>query len=334
MKFVTFTHDSDCRLGLLYPKDETLVIDLRRAAVGLLNAQKTSAGDDSALCSMQGFIEAGERGLDIAREVADSAGAQDPWVVELATTNLRAPIPQPVQFRDCLLFEEHLVNSFAGLRKARADQMPDPAAALREFEEKGLYQVPKVWYQFPLYYKVNRFSFIGPNQDIEWPSYSELLDYELEYACVLSEQLKNASPEDAERAIFGYTIYNDVSARDTQSREMEGLLGPSKGKDFDTGNVIGPCIVTKDAFNPADSRMIARINGSVVCEGNTGSARWSFPEVIVHASRSETLMPGEFFGSGTVGGGCGLETGKFLSPGDVIELEVEGIGVLANRVVR
>jgi 2-keto-4-pentenoate hydratase/2-oxohepta-3-ene-1,7-dioic acid hydratase in catechol pathway len=125
-----------------------------------------------------------------------------------------------------------------------------------------------------------------------------------------------------------------VSARDVQSVEMQASLGPSKGKDFDTGNILGPCIVTADSVDADDMTMIARINGEEWCRGNSGSAHWTFAEVIAHASKSETLVPGECIGSGTVGGGCGLEHGRFLNPGDVIELEVSGIGTLRNRIVR
>jgi 2-keto-4-pentenoate hydratase/2-oxohepta-3-ene-1,7-dioic acid hydratase in catechol pathway len=335
MKLVTFVDASglDC-LGVLHPEDEQRVIDLRQEAAIAPISLRNAALRPGALDSLQQFIEAGDAALALAREIVASTSPDAAQLLSASGLKLRAPIPQPVQFRDCLLFEEHLVNSFAALRQTLADQAPDPVAALQEFEARGLYRVPQVWYEMPVYYKVNRFSFIGPGDQIVWPSYTERLDYELEYACVLSRKLKDATLEEAESAIFGYTIFNDVSARDIQSREMQAQLGPAKGKDFDTGNIIGPCIVTKDAFDPRNARMSARINGQLVCEGNTGTARWSFPQVIVHASRSETLMPGEFFGSGTVGGGCALENGRFLAPGDVIEFEVEGIGILRNTVVR
>jgi 2-keto-4-pentenoate hydratase/2-oxohepta-3-ene-1,7-dioic acid hydratase in catechol pathway len=232
------------------------------------------------------------------------------------------------------MFEEHLLNSYAMLRKTLAEQEADPEAALAEYEAKGVYRIPSVWYDIPVYYKANRFSFIGHDEDIIWPEYSEKLDFELEYACVLNSYTKDVSLEEAKKRIFGYTIFNDVSARDVQSVEMQASLGPSKGKDFDTGNILGPCIVTADSVDADDMTMIARINGEEWCRGNSGSAHWTFAEVIAHASKSETLVPGECIGSGTVGGGCGLEHGRFLNPGDVIELEVSGIGTLRNRIVR
>jgi 2-keto-4-pentenoate hydratase/2-oxohepta-3-ene-1,7-dioic acid hydratase in catechol pathway len=115
---------------------------------------------------------------------------------------------------------------------------------------------------------------------------------------------------------------------------MEGRLGPAKGKDFDTANVMGPCLVTSDEIpDPYNLTMIARVNGEEWGRGNSGSMYWKFEDLISYISRSETLYPGEFLGSGTVGNGCGLEHLRFIKPGDVIELEVERIGVLRNRVV-
>ena len=115
---------------------------------------------------------------------------------------------------------------------------------------------------------------------------------------------------------------------------MAGQLGPAKGKDFDTGNAMGPWLVTADEVaNPYDLTMIARVNGEEWSRGNSGAMQHKFEDILAHASNEETLMAGEFFGSGTVGGGCGLELGRFLKPNDIVELEIEGLGVLRNRVV-
>ena len=135
--------------------------------------------------------------------------------------------------------------------------------------------------------------------------------------------------------IFGYTIFNDFSARDAQRIEMEGRLGPAKGKSFDGGNVMGPWIVTPDEIgDPYHLKMEARVNGEIRSKGVTEGMLFSFEEIIAHVTQDETLMPGEFIGSGTVGNGCGLELGWFLEHGDTIELEVEKIGILKNRVER
>jgi 2-keto-4-pentenoate hydratase/2-oxohepta-3-ene-1,7-dioic acid hydratase in catechol pathway len=331
MKLITFEVPSGAlKLGALRDDSEGLIIDLAAGAldIGLEN---------SSLASMLSLIEAGPGGSQIASEVVDAAKMMQhrEWAgISPSSIKWKSPLPVPPQLRDCLMFEEHLLNSYAMLRKTLAEQEADPEAALAEYEAKGVYRIPSVWYDIPVYYKANRFSFIGHDEDIIWPEYSEKLDFELEYACVLNSYTKDVSLEEAKKRIFGYTIFNDVSARDVQSVEMQASLGPSKGKDFDTGNILGPCIVTADSVDADDMTMIARINGEEWCRGNSGSAHWTFAEVIAHASKSETLVPGECIGSGTVGGGCGLEHGRFLNPGDVIELEVSGIGTLRNRIVR
>jgi 2-keto-4-pentenoate hydratase/2-oxohepta-3-ene-1,7-dioic acid hydratase in catechol pathway len=154
-------------------------------------------------------------------------------------------------------------------------------------------------------------------------------------AVIIGRRGTDIPEERAREYIFGYTILNDFSARDIQGEEMSVGLGPAKGKDFRTGTVLGPWIVTADELtDPYNLRMTVRVNGEVWSEGHSGTIYWRFEQMIAHASRSETLYPGEVFGSGTVGRGCGLELGRWLKPGDVVELEIEGIGVLRNRVVR
>ena len=331
MRLITYEDASrNPVLGALHPHNAGSIIDLRAGAKALGLATEP-------LATMLALIESGPSGLDAAREIEAAAIGKDdqPWAAIAASSiKWKSPLPIPPQFRDCLMFEEHLQNSWNMLRKTLADKEADPVAALADYEARGVYTIPKVWYDIPVYYKANRFSFIGHEEDVIWPRYSDKLDFELEYACVLNDFVKDATVEDAASKIFGYTIFNDISARDTQSVEMQAQLGPSKGKDFDTGNIMGPCIVTADAVDSADMTMIARINGEEWCRGNSGSAYWSFAQVISHASQCETLAPGECIGSGTVGGGCGLEQNRFLQPGDVIELEVEGIGILRNRVIR
>ena len=141
--------------------------------------------------------------------------------------------------------------------------------------------------------------------------------------------------ERAREHIAGYTVFNDFSARDAQMREMAGRLGPAKGKDFDTGNAMGPFLVTTDEVpDPYALTMVARVNGEEWSRGRSGEMHHRFEDIIAHVSRDETLHPGEFIGSGTVGNGCGLELDRWIAPGDVVELEVEGLGVLRNRVVK
>ncbi len=332
MKLITFRlTDGVPRLGA-WLEDGVRAVDLARAALA-------RDGDATpVLTSMQALMDAGEAGLDLARKTSDWAantGDEDLVVPANNGFSLMSPVPVPAQIRDGLFFEDHLKQAFAVLRRTRARAEPDPEEALRRFEKAGLFGIPEVWYKRPIYYKANRFSVIGSDTDIIWPYYAENLDYELEFGCFIGKRVRDVSRKDAASHIFGYSIFNDISARDVQSEEMPGQLGPTKSKDFDTGNIIGPCVVTADEIgDPYNLTMIARVNGEEWSRGNSGSAYWRFEDAIEIMSRSETLYPGEFIGSGTVGGGCGLEMERSLSPGDVIELEVEGIGILRNRIVR
>jgi 2-keto-4-pentenoate hydratase/2-oxohepta-3-ene-1,7-dioic acid hydratase in catechol pathway len=175
---------------------------------------------------------------------------------------------------------------------------------------------------------------IGPEDEIPWPSYTEKLDYELELAAIIGKRGKDIAREDARGYIFGYTIWNDVSARDVQTRELPVGMGPAKAKDWDGSNVLGPCIVTADELDAGNLRMIVRVNGEVRGEDTSAHMHHTFADMIHYASQAQTLYPGEVFGSGTAAGGSGLELDRWLQEGDVIEMEIEGIGVLRNRVGR
>ena len=310
MKLVTFAVSSgEVRIGAALP-EENAIVDF-------------SVGNPAPYFrDMLAFIDGGDEALDHAHALIGMRSYLHPE----DQVTLHAPVPEPRQMRDFLVFEAHL-------RQARANrhlvgisgQTSDPAKI----------EIPDVWYDQPIYYKCNRFSVIGTERDIIWPRYAGILDYELEFGAFIGRSGKNISREAAPSHIFGYCIFNDVSARDTQMREMLGQLGPAKGKDFDTGNVLGPWLVTKDEIpDPRALTMVARINGEEWSRGTSHDMRHGFEDMIVHVSTDEQLRAGEFFGSGTVGGGCGLEIGRFLSPGDVVELEVSGLGLLRNRIVR
>ena len=267
--------------------------------------------------SVLAIVEGGQNALDRAAEALKHPFREAVFPIEQVT--LLAPIPQPPQMRDFLCFEKHLQQAFAAVAKLRGTEA----------------RIPKIWYERPIFYHPNRFNVCGTGADVPWPAYSERMDFELEFGCYIGKAGKDIPRERAREHIFGYTIFNDFSARDEQTLEMTGQLGPGKGKDFDNSNVMGPCLVTADEIeNAYDLVMICRVNGEEWGRGNSRDMHWKFEDCIAHASRSETLHPGEFFGSGTVGNGCGLEHGKFLKPGDTVELEVEGIGILRNRVVK
>jgi len=285
------------------------------------------------LSSVLAMAESTPASLELAAELLKSPPQH--CLFDGSQAVLEAPIPAPPQMRDFLCFEKHLVQAFAQARRLRARASPDFDAAMREMERQGILAVPAVWYERPIFYHPNRLCVCGPGADIPWPAYCETLDFELEFGCYIGQPGKDIPRERARDHIFGYTIFNDFSARDEQTRDMPGQLGPGKGKDFDRSNAMGPCVVTADELpDPYRLRMAVRVNGQEWGRGNSGDMHWKFEDCIAHASRSETLHSGEFFGSGTVGGGCGLEQGRFLEPGDVVELEVEGIGVLSNRVIR
>jgi 2-keto-4-pentenoate hydratase/2-oxohepta-3-ene-1,7-dioic acid hydratase in catechol pathway len=218
-----------------------------------------------------------------------------------------API-DPVAYRDFMAFEQHFVNATRRLRGA------DP---------------PAVLYELPVSYFGNAHAVLGPEDEIPWPHYTEHMDYELEVGIVIGKTGTNLDPHEALGHVLGLTLFNDFSARDIQLREMAGGLGPSKGKHF--GSSVGPRIVTLDAL-PETIELSARVNGETWCEGSTSSLLWSIGELVAWASVGEPLVAGTLLGTGTVGGGCGLEIGRQLSPGDVVELEAEVIGVLRNRL--
>ena len=324
MKLVTYERKGKPRAGAL--------VDGDRKIVDLAEAHKEAFGKSfAAFKSVQDLIEAGDEGLERAKETVKKGRK---GAFSRKDIRLLAPVPVPVQIRDCLCFETHLKQSFAAARRVRPNATPDPEATMKEFERTGVLSVPKIFYEQPIYYKANRFSVIGTDQDVLWPSYSKLMDFELEFGFYVRKKGVDIPRDKARDYIYGYTIFNDFSARDAQTIEMGGQLGPAKGKDFDNGNAMGPCLVTADELkDPYNLTMIARVNGEEWGRGSTSTMHWKFEDLIAHVSRSETLHPGEFFGSGTVGNGCGLEHMKFLKHGDVVELEVEGIGILRNRVL-
>jgi 2-keto-4-pentenoate hydratase/2-oxohepta-3-ene-1,7-dioic acid hydratase in catechol pathway len=307
------------------------LIDGDTRIVDLASAAAERAG--GSLSSLQAMIEGGEDALALARELV--AAPPSSSVVARSEARLHAPLQPPAQLRDCSCFEQHLRNSFQAARRFQVRKAPDPEAAYRELGTAEEDRVIETFRRQPIYYKANRFSVVGTDDDVEWPAYSRAMDFELEWACYIGRPAKDVSAEAAHAYIFGYTIYNDFTARDAQALEMSGQLGPAKGKDFDTGNVMGPCLVTADEIpDPYDLVMIARVNGEEWGRGSTADMGWTFEQVIAHISRSETLHPGEALGSGTVGTGCGLEQMRYLKPGDVVELEVERIGILRSRLIK
>jgi fumarylacetoacetate (FAA) hydrolase len=234
---------------------------------------------------------------------------------------MRSPVPAVASLRDFYAFEQHVKTC----RRRR-----------------GLDMVPQ-WYEVPVFYFSNPAGIIGPGDPVWAPRGSAALDYELELACIIDYKCRDVPADDgAMEFVAGFTIMNDWSARDLQCVEMAVGLGPSKGKDFATS--LGPELVSFDELRDRyhdgrlDLEMTASVNGRVLSRGNAASMHWTWPELIAHASRDTWLRPGDVLGSGTVGTGCILEltpeaVGGWLQPGDVVELTVERLGTLRNRVV-
>jgi len=194
--------------------------------------------------------------------------------------------------------------------------------------------MPELWYRMPTYTNRNTYGLGEPDQDIVWPSYTKKLDFEFEIGVVIGRTGRNIPAVDAGGYIAGYTIYNDFSARDIQADEGKIGAGAGKSKDFDQGNVLGPCITTPDEIDAANIDMILRVNGEEWSRGSTSGMKFSWGQIIENASRDETIFPGDVFASGTMDRGCSLELDRWIEPGAVIEMEASGIGILRNRVVQ
>ena len=324
MKLVTFTtaDDTSARVGAL-TDDGAHIVAL---AAG---HERFFGGAEGAFRDMLALIAAGPRALERADSIIRAQVMEA--VTPLHHARLLAPVPVPVQIRDFSAFELHLLQCSATIPTLDLPGVPRMAGPRSDAPAA----LPQVWYQQPIYYKGNRLSVVGPEADVIWPPYSQCMDYELEFGVFIGKTGRDIPAQRASEYIFGYTIYNDFSARDAQLREMPGLLGPAKGKDFDTGNAMGPWLVTADEItNPYALDMAVRVNGVERGRGSSASMRYRFEDMIAHVSQGETLHSGEFLGSGTVGNGCGLESGRFLAHGDCVELEVSGLGILRNRVRR
>jgi fumarylacetoacetate (FAA) hydrolase len=251
-----------------------------------------------------GRIE-GDRVIQLAAQTLQSffsggGSAREHAEYPLEEVELRPPVLHPPSVRDFYAFEQHV-------RTARGN--------------RGL-DVPAEWYEIPVFYFSNPAAIFGPDDEIPYPSGSNELDYELEVAAIIG----------ADGAIGGFTVMNDWSARDLQRKEMKVGLGPAKGKDFATS--LGPIVVTPDEFDGSAGEMVARVNGEERSRGNLRDLNWPWERLVEQAALNTHLLPGDVIGSGTVGTGCILELGdgRWLRPGDEVELELEGVGVLRNRI--
>ena len=263
------------------------------------------------LGSMALLIEQGPEVWAEVRDIARAASTLETLILgeEQPGFKLLCPLDRVSSLRDFLAFESHV--------KLGAERRGTP--------------VPEYWYEAPVYYKGNHRTLIGPEEECRWPSYTRHLDLELELAMIVGKRGRDIEPESVDRYVFGFTVFNDFSARDVQMREVGAWLGPAKGKDF--CNALGPCIVTADEVgSEPDLEMVCRVNGEEWGRARSSEMHWRWADIVAHVSQGEDIYPGDVYGSGTPGGCCGLDLGRRLEPGDVVELEVERIGVLRNRV--
>jgi len=301
------------RLGAVV---EGQVIDLHFAAARSLGSYRLAEALVPA--SLRGLLEGGAASMQAARTAFEAlppevrSGQREETIRYIrAEVRLLTPLPDARSLRDFFAFEAHV---------------------RRGFEKRGE-PMPGEWYEMPVYYQTGHHNLIGTGADVPWPSFTQRFDYELELAAVIGREGRNIPDAEARDYIAGYTILNDFSARDIQRREMKVRLGPAKGKHWASG--VGPWMVTAEEIgDPYSLEMTARVNGEEWSRGNSRDMHWTFEQMIEFLSRDDTIYPGDILGSGTVGTGCGLELDRWVQPGDVIELEIEKIGVLRNRVVR
>lgn len=319
MKLITYRNESsEDRIGVVVGER---VLDLRA------NAEH----DTSMFASMLDLIEAGDSGLQTARELAASAQA-NAWI-DLANVQLRPPIPLPPRMRAMSCDPLHLQQARAGRTRIIAadagqseEQIREAVAALEQFPAQG-------WYETPIYWFIDRHCVSGPGEVVTWPTYSTWIDYELELGAVIGRRARDLTKEDATACIFGYTIVNDLSARDAQFQATKtGLSITAKGKDFEGSYPMGPCIVTADEFDPSKVTAILRVNGEVWGRGTTAGRHWTFEDGLVYASQHANLIPGEILTSATIGNCAGMEMARRGKRGDVVELEVQGIGTLRTTI--
>ena len=294
MKFVTFDAKGQERLG---------VVDAKRGILDLQQASSALPGNMIAL------IEGGEAALNEAKKVVSAAQDKGTWL-PLAGTKLYAPIPHPRKNIFCIgrNYKLHIEEG------ARARNLPVKFPPVPEIFSKPFTTV------------------VGPEANVlRHAKNTDQLDYEVEMAIVIGKVTRDVTAAQALGHVFGYTVFNDVTARDKQAAHGQWF----KGKSFDTFGPMGPCIVTKDEFgNPSGHRITLRVNGETRQDSNTADLLFNVPAIIESVCASLTLHPGDVIATGTPSGvALGMTPQRFLNVGDVMEAEVDGIGILRNKIV-
>jgi len=333
MKLVTYElFQADGRaekVGILHGEGQYVLDALAVAALYLTQTEEVGHPYQVARAylgsTMLELIEGGKGALNLLKkalahvapllekDIALKGVKEDTLAFKLADIRLLAPL-KPPSMRDGLNCYEHFKNLL---------------------KVKNLDTVPELFSKRPFYYRGNQFSISGPDSIVPWPSYGTRMDFELEIFAILGKAGESIPVSEAMDHVFGYTIFNDFTARNQQPEDSATTLGPSKCKCFTGGNAIGPCIVTADEIkDPGNLRMQARINGEKWSDNSTKEMLFNFAEMISYISQDEKLYPGECIASGTMSFGAGQEMGKFLEDGALVELEVEGLGILRNVIKR
>jgi 2-keto-4-pentenoate hydratase/2-oxohepta-3-ene-1,7-dioic acid hydratase in catechol pathway len=321
MKLASYAVAATPQIGIVHDGDRR-VFNLAAAAV---LAGTAFRGFDSMLA----LIDSGPEGLEKASRLFERYGSDDTLSVGLNAVRLLSPVPRPRQIRDAMTFPGHIRQAGAGMRRLASrlnGETPSPA-------DKPLAEVPDHHRNQPVVYFSNRMNVVGQDAVISWPAYSRVIDFEVEFGIFIGRDGTDIPAAKARRHIFGYSIFNDFSARDAQLIEARGGMGPGKAKSFNGANAIGPWIVTTDEIpDPYVLQMAARVNGETWTSGDSSDMLHHFEDIIAFVTRNETIFAGEFIGSGTMSSGCGLELDRYLADGDVIEIDVEKIGILRNRI--
>jgi 2-keto-4-pentenoate hydratase/2-oxohepta-3-ene-1,7-dioic acid hydratase in catechol pathway len=308
------------RLGLILSDN---ILDLNLATAWRLRVEGCNLAREVADAlvppRMLGFIQGGGRSLEEAHLTFDRWSEDRPEVGPDDETllyprdevRLVTPLPDPPSLRDFYSFEDNVRAGFSA----------------------GCEPLPREWYEAPIYHRCATHNLLGSEADVEWPSFTGKFDYELELAAVIGRRGRNVPATAAGDWIFGYTIMNDFTARDVEAKEMKLRLGPAKSKGWATA--LGPWIVTPDEIPDARKlTMTARVNGELRSSSSAIDMRWSFEQMIEYLSLDDDVFPGDVIASGAVGGGSGRDLDRWVRPGDLMELEIEHIGVLRNRVVK
>lgn len=325
MKLYTFTHEGSEHIGAGFGEDA--LVDLG------LTYKLQSAQALPAFASMQALIEAGGPGLEIARNMLANPPAEA--VFKLADIKILAPLPRPRKIRGFSVFERHLKQATEGAARRMAAAEPDPEAAYARMRKSfNLDSLTGAgWHATPSYYYSDVATVTATDETVIWPHYSNWIDYELELIAVIGRGGKDIPKKAALDHVFGYTIMNDLSARDAQFKAMATGIGFGKGKDFDGSNPLGPCILTADEVpNPHALTLRTRINGKQWSCVNSSEARWTFADCIAYASASQTIHPGEMFSTGCAPDCCSMEASIIINRGDIIELEIDKIGILRTTI--